>query len=89
MSVALPLTNGSFGGWGAAPPTALPGAGISGNATVPGNGPTAADVQGTGALTGLHNTPMHVAGFMLLGLGIVVGMNLLGFRFAVDAGIGK
>lgn len=89
MSVALPLTNGSFAGWGPAPPTALPGAGISGQATVPGNGPTAADVQGMRPLSGLHNTPLHVGGIILFGLAMVVGLNMLGFRFAVDAGIGK
>lgn len=89
MSVANPLTNGSLAGWGPAPPTALPGAGIAGQAVVPGNGPTAADVQGMGRLTALHNTPLHVGGIMLFGLALVVGLNLLGFRFAVDAGIGK
>lgn len=44
---------------------------------------------GTGDLTADHNTPLHVGGLILLGLAAIIGLKYLGFRFAVDAGVGS
>lgn len=50
---------------------------------------TAADVQGTGALSAPHNTPLHVAGVLLIAGGVIVAFHLTGFRFAFDVGMGR
>lgn len=44
---------------------------------------------GTGDLTADHNAPIHVGVLILLGLGITIVLKQLGFRFAVDAGVGR
>lgn len=64
---------------------------IPGAAAVnPGGSTVNADASpvGTGDLTADHNTPLHVGGLILLGLGIIIGLKYLGFRFAVDVGVG-
>lgn len=55
-----------------------------------GGDPVNADASpvGTGDLTADHNTPLHVGGLILLGLGIVIALKYMGFRFAVDVGAG-
>lgn len=50
---------------------------------------TSTSVVGTGDLTADHNTPLHVGGLILLGLGITILLRFAGFRFAVDAGVGR
>jgi hypothetical protein len=85
MGLAIPITNGHvqagaqvFAGSGspeAAPPQ------------VPGS--SAADVQGTGALSGTHNTPMHVGGLLLFAGAVIFGLHYLGFRVAFDVGMGR
>lgn len=44
---------------------------------------------GVGDLTGDHNTPIHVGGLILLGLGVTIALKLMGFRFVVDVGVGR
>lgn len=44
---------------------------------------------GTGDLTADHNTPIHVGALILLGLGVTILLRFAGFRFAVDAGVGR
>lgn len=87
MSVALPIINGSV--HGPVAPVAQPGAG---QAAVPGTGPMGAGnvsaVQGTGPITGLHNTPLHVSGILLGALALIVMFNVAGFRFATDVSVG-
>jgi hypothetical protein len=84
MSLANPLTNGHMqagaqvyagAGSDAAPPQ------------VPGS--SAADVQGTGALSGMHNTPLHVGGIVLFAGAVIFGLHFLGFRVAFDVGLGR
>jgi hypothetical protein len=86
MSVAIPVTNGQMSAGplmmqmpsaGTPPPAATQGA------------PSAADVQGMGQLTGAHNTPMHVAGILLLAGGALAFFKFSGFRFAFDVGLGR
>ena len=43
---------------------------------------------GSGNLAELHNAPLQVGAFMLLGLGAVIALKALGFRFVVGANIG-
>lgn len=43
---------------------------------------------GTGDLTADYNTPLHVGGLILVGLGIIIFLKVAGFRFNVDAGVG-
>lgn len=89
MSIATPIVNGNLFGGHAVAPVAVPGAGQSSSSSSGPVGASVADVQGTGALTGLHNTPLHVAGVLLVALGVIVAFNLIGFRFAADVGVGK
>lgn len=42
---------------------------------------------GQGGLLELQNAPIHVAGFMLLGVAAVIGLKALGFRFVVGANV--
>lgn len=85
MGVAIPTTNGamSAGALSMQPPTVgTPPPQAMGQ-------PTAAEVQGTGHLGGAHNTPMHVAGLLLVAGGILIFFRQAGFRFAFDVGLGR
>lgn len=84
MGVAIPSTNGHMSGdilymqqpaAGSPPPTVA--------------APSAAAVQGMGDLTGSHNTPMHVAGILLVAGGALLFFRMSGFRFAFDVGLGR
>lgn len=85
MSLATPITNGHM----------VAGAQVYAGSTSPAAGPSevgsggAASVQGTGSLSGLHNTPLHVAGILLVAGGVIVGLHYLGFRFGFDVGLGR
>lgn len=82
---ALPFVDGPDGpSWASG--SAIPGA----PSLNPGGSTVNADASpvGTGDLTADHNTPLHVGGLILLGLGIIIGLKYLGFRFSVDAGVG-
>lgn len=43
---------------------------------------------GTGDLTGAHNVPLHIGGFLILSVIVVIVLQVLGFRFVVSANIG-
>jgi hypothetical protein len=45
----------------------------------------AAAVQGTGRLTGMHNTPLHVSAIVIVAAAVLVGFHRGGFRFAGSA----
>jgi hypothetical protein len=88
MSLSVPITNGHlaagaqvFTDSGAAvgAPPAYDAASTA----------SAAQVQGTGQLSAPHNTPLHVAGVVLVAGLIVAGLHLTGFRFAFDVGMGR
>lgn len=87
MPMANPLIAG--GGYYSAP-----GNGSSYDSTLsaqhdPGAGASVTASVGTGSLTAPHNTPLQVAALVIVGLAIVFGFHLMGFRFAVDVGVGK
>lgn len=42
---------------------------------------------GTGDLTGVHNTPLHVSGLVIFAIILVIGLRMTGFRFVVGANI--
>ena len=82
------LTNGSLSRSGWSTP-ANPG-NVGGAASTQQNwGQSTAAVQGTGSLTGLHNTPLHVAALVLFAGAGLYGLRKAGFRFSFDAGFGK
>jgi hypothetical protein len=88
----MKLTNGNLGVLNlAAPPVSAPDAGTGrGSAsTAQMTGANVSDVQGTGALTGLHNTPLHVAIIVLAAGGGLAFFRYAGFRFSFDTGFGK
>jgi hypothetical protein len=81
------LTNSSLRSGMVTPTT--PGSGGGSASTTQQWGQSTAAVQGTGSLTGLHNTPLHVAAIVLTaGVGLW-GLRRAGFRFSFDAGFGK
>ena len=85
MGVAIPSTNGSMSAGILSmqhPSTGTPPPPASGQ-------PNAAEVVGTGQLAGAHNTPMHVAGILLLAGGALVFFKFSGFRVAFDVGLGR
>lgn len=87
----MKLTNGNLSSRLVAP-AAAPGAGsyIGGAASASQQtGANAAAIQGTGDLTGLHNTPLHVAAIVIFAAAGLAAMRLAGFRFSFDAGFGK
>ena len=49
----------------------------------------AAAVQGTRPLTGLHNTPLHMALFGALMVLVLIGLRKSGFGFSVVGRIGR
>ena len=85
MSVAIPVTNGSM----SAGPLNMQSP-YAGTPPMPdASAPSTADLQGTGDLAGLHNTPLHVAGILLVAGGVLVFFRVSGFRFAFDVGLGR
>lgn len=44
---------------------------------------------GTGSLAAAHNCPLHMAALIIGALAVVFILRALGFRFAVDAGVGR
>jgi hypothetical protein len=84
MALAIPVTNGMMtagaqvyaGAGGAAAPPQVQGS-------------NAAAVQGTGALTAPHNTPLHVAGIVGFAGAVIFALHYLGFRAAFDVGLGR
>lgn len=87
MSLAVPITNGTMSAGAQA--FAATGAGVGSYEQAPTGAGSVAAVQGTGALTGPHNTPLHVASIVLVAGGIVIGLHFLGFRFGFDVGLGR
>lgn len=90
MALAIPITNGhmsagaqAFVGGGSG------GRGETAGAPDPTVSTTAADMQGTGALSGMHNTPLHVAGLLVLAGTTIFALHYLGFRVAFDVGLGR
>lgn len=63
-----------FGGGPAAP---------SQGAAVNGDNPV-----GTGNLTDSHNIPLHLGGFLIASVIVVIVLQMLGFRFVVSANVG-
>jgi hypothetical protein len=85
MGVAIPSTNGQMSAGVLS--MQLPSVGTP---PAPSTGqPSAAEVQGTGELSGSHNTPLHVAGILLLAGGALLFFRTSGFRFAFDVGLGR
>lgn len=83
MPLSNPMTNGPAYG---APPAAAPAPQRASQ------GHSAGDILpklGTGGLKADHNLPLHVAVLVLLGLGTVALLQMGGFRFVFDAGLGK
>lgn len=87
MSLAVPITNGTMSA--GAQVFAGTGSGVGSYEQAPTGPGSVAAVQGTGALSGPHNTPMHVAGILLLAGGVVIALHMLGFRFGFDVGMGR
>lgn len=89
--MSVKLTNGALHQRMVAP-AAAPGAGASiGGAasSTQQTGASAHAIQGTGNLTGLHNTPLHVGMIVVAAAAGLALMRIAGFRFAFDAGFGK
>jgi hypothetical protein len=84
MGVAIPTTNGSM----AQGPLTMQSPTVGTPPPAIG-APSASAVQGTGDLTGMHNTPMHVAGILLVAGGALLFFRVSGFRFAFDVGLGR
>jgi hypothetical protein len=83
------LTNSALRSGNITPSVANSGAGQGSASTNQNWGQSTAAVQGTGSLTGLHNTPLHVAALVLVAGGGLWGLRKAGFRFSFDAGFGK
>lgn len=61
----------------------------AGHGPAPGGGVGITAAIGTGDITGAHNTPIQVAGLVILALVVVFAFQALGFRVAFDAGLGR
>lgn len=82
MPGSNPLVNGSAAG-------ITPSAGTPADAYPSGGGPSMARSTGVQPpFSGEHNTAAHVAVVVLVALGVLVLLQVGGFRFVVDAGIG-
>lgn len=82
MAVANPLINGSAAG--ATPPAGTPAD------AYPGGTPSV--VRNTGIqspLNGDHNTAAQIAVLVLVAAGVLALLQVGGFRFVVDAGVGR
>jgi hypothetical protein len=86
MSLAVPVTNGMMT---AGAQVFAGSAGVGSYEQPPAGGGSVAAVQGTGSLAGLHNTPLHVAGILLVAGTIIIGAHYLGFRIGFDVGLGR
>jgi hypothetical protein len=81
MPIANPVINGSAAG-------ATPAAGTPADGYPGGGGSTMARSTGVQApFTGEHNTAAHVGALVLVALGVIILLNVAGFRFVVDAGV--
>lgn len=89
--IANPLTN-SRTGWGVGAQTPTADVGSADQQTrqrhSAGGGAMYSPI-GTGSLGAEHNTPLHVAALILFGLGLIYGLNALGFGFSFAVGAGK
>jgi hypothetical protein len=85
MGVAIPSTNGQMSAGSLT--MQLPSVGTPPPAST--GQPNAAEQQGTGELAGAHNTPLHVAGILLVAGGMLAFFKYSGFRFAFDVGLGR
>ena len=81
MPGAIPVINGSASG-------VIPSAGTPGDA-YPGGAPQLARPTGVQApFSGEHNTAAQVGLLIVIALGGIALLQMAGFRFVVDAGIG-
>ena len=80
MPGANPMVNGSAAGF-------TPAAGTPADAYPGGSVTRTTGLQSP--LTGDHNTAAHVALLVLVALGVLALLQVGGFRFVVDAGIGR
>jgi hypothetical protein len=87
----MKLTNGNLSRNGFVTPAGNTGnaGGAASTSQNWGQSQSAASVQGTGSMTGLHNTPLHVGLLVLFAGAGLYGLRKAGFRFSFDAGFGK